>query len=290
LKEIMAMLIETLEGRRMLTVVSATFDAGTGTLTIVGNDKRDIIEVTPLTGGGVTASYDGSDVDFPGKIKLISISTGGGGDIISLATIVGIPISVNAGGGGDFIQGGSDKDTLKGGGDDDVIIGGAGNDVIDGGQQGDLLVGGIGDDTIIAGSSNQNDDTITGGKGDDVVDYSRSTTPVFIAIGALQPPPNESDKIYGDVNKIVGSPFVDEISNGTKRGMRIDGGAGNDTLTGGSGNDTLIGGAGNNPLNGMGGNDTFNLNGSTSNTVDGGSGIDSVLGSGSGADAVTNVP
>src|SRR5215212_3520081 len=158
------MFIDLLEPRRFLTIVSATFDANTRTLRIVGNDKRDIIEVTPLEGGGVSASFDGKDVDFPGTIKLISISTAGGGDLISLATVVGIPAFVDSGAGPDYINGGSANDTILAGGGPDVVIGGRGNDSLDGGLQGDLLVGGIGDDTIVAGSSDTNDDTITGGK------------------------------------------------------------------------------------------------------------------------------
>ena len=70
------MFIDPLEPRRLLTIVSATFTDGK--LRLVGNEKRDIIEVNPLAGGGVTASYDGKDVDYPGPIKLISINTGGG--------------------------------------------------------------------------------------------------------------------------------------------------------------------------------------------------------------------
>jgi Ca2+-binding RTX toxin-like protein len=282
------MFIDQLEPRRFLTITSATFDAATGKLTIIGNDKRDIVEITPLVGGGVTASYDGQDVDFPGKIKLISINTGGGGDIISLPA-VSIPAFIDAGAGPDFVQGGTGNDTILGGGGSDVILGGRGNDSLDGGLQGDLISGGIGDDTIMAGSSSMNDDTITGGKGNDTVDYSKSTAPVFVDVGALQPPAQESDLIYGDVNVLIGSPFGDELINGTKRGMRIDGGGGNDTIVGGSGNDTLIGGAGDNSLSGAGGNDLFDISAGGKDTVDGGSSSDSVLG-GQNDDMLTNVP
>src|SRR5580765_5343012 len=160
------MFIDPLEPRRFLTVVSATLTDGV--LRLVGNDKRDIIEVTPNGSGGVTASYDGKAVDYAGPIRLISINTGGGGDLVSLATIVEIPAFVDAGAGPDFINGGAADDTILAGGGSDAVVAGRGNDSIDGGLQGDLLVAGAGDDTIVAGSSDQNDDTITGGNGQDV--------------------------------------------------------------------------------------------------------------------------
>ena len=108
-------------------------------------------------------------------------------------------------------------------------------------------------------------------------------------IGALQPAFNESDKIYGDINEVIGSPFDDDIVNATKRGMRIDGGAGNDTLTGGSGNDTLIGGTGNNLLQGKGGNDLLSVGTGSSDTLDGGSGTDTAIGN-AGDDTLISVP
>jgi Ca2+-binding RTX toxin-like protein len=282
------MFIDPLEPRRLLTITSATFDPATGTLALVGNDKRDIVEMTSLPGGGVEADYDGNTVDYTGNIKLISVKTNGGGDIVNLAGVVGIPCFVDGGAGGDYITGGTGNDTLKGGGGLDAVIGGLGNDVLDGGLQGDLIVGGQGNDTIVAGSGTDNFDTITGGKGNDTIDYSKSTVGVIAHPGALDDT-TVSDLIYGDVETMIGSAFGDVLWNGTKRGMLINGGAGNDSIQGGSGRDTIIGGAGDNTIAGHGGNDSIDISAGGKDSVDGCSGVDTVIGAGP-EDKLLNVP
>ena len=270
------MFIDALEPRRMLTIVSMNFNAVSGELSLVGNDKRDIVEISPLTGGGVEADFDGKTVDYPGKIKLISIKTNGAGDSIDLSTIVGIPCFVDGGAGGDYITGGSGNDTLLGGGGSDVLIGGVGNDSLDGGLQNNLLVGGQGNDTLAGSTGGTSKDTITGGPGNDTVDYSQATSGVT-AHPALDDT-TVTDFIYGDVETLIGSAHSDTLWNGTKRGMLIQGGGGNDSIQGGSGNDTLIGGTGNNNIQGHGGEDLIDITASAKNTVNGCSGIDTVLG------------
>ena len=282
------MYFDSLEPRRLLTITTSTFDAATGQLSLVGNDKRDIVEITPRAGGGVEASYDGKDVAFTGKVKSISIKTNGAGDTISVATLVGIPCYIDAGDGGDYVNGSAANDTLIGGGGLDILLGGRGNDSIDGGLQGDLLAGSQGNDTIIAGSASDNEDTVSGGKGDDTVDYSKSASGVKAHTGALDDT-SVSDILYGDIEKLIGSPQADNLKNGTKRGMRIDGGAGNDTLSGGSGNDTIIGGTGNNRIEANGGADLIDISAGGQDRVDGCSGIDTVTGA-SDNDTLLNVP
>src|SRR5262249_3782852 len=122
------MFIDAMEPRRFLTIVSASFDAASGTLALVGDDERDIVEVTPFEKSGGAGSFDGKDVDYPGPVKRIDIRTNGGGDLINLSEVIGIPAFVDAGAGGDFVNGGSGNDTILGGGGPDVILGGGGND------------------------------------------------------------------------------------------------------------------------------------------------------------------
>ncbi len=90
-------------------------------------------------------------------------------------------------------------------------------------------------------------------------------------------------------NHITGTSAADQMDgfggNDTLLGEgghdRLDGGSGRDTLRGGDGNDTLIGNTGNDALYGGSGNDLFDMSFGSgtsygADTIDGGSGIDTV--------------
>jgi hypothetical protein len=78
----------------------------------------------------------------------------------------------------------------------------------------------------------------------------------------------------------------DVITAGTvTRSMRLDGGAGDDSITGGSGNDTLIGGKGNDVLTGGAGNDLL-TGGAGTNTFYAGDGVADTLDSAGGLNNV----
>lgn len=136
------------------------------------------------------------------------------------------------------IDGTSAADTLTGTELGDNINGLAGADVLDGVGGNDCLIGGDGNDRLNGGEGR---DTLEGASGNDVED---------------------------------GGNGNDRASGGSGRD-RMSGGAGNDALNGLSGNDTLSGGTGNDSLNGSTGNDKIN-GGSGKNKYAGGSGNDTI--------------
>ena len=179
-----------------------------------------------------------------------------------------------------IIMAGSGSDTITMGSADDIIAGGGGNDTITAGEGVNNVSGGAGDDTISAGAGN---DTLSGNAGNDVINGG-----------------DGSDTIYGDDDTFSAvTDGADRIDGGTGND-RIYGGGGNDTLYGGDGNDSLTGGKGADYLEGGAGNDSLDgfgdyygsednlpdvliagagddsLTAGYGDTVDGGSGTDSL--------------
>ena len=203
---------EPLERRAML---SATFDDGTGVLTITGTESADVITLKSVRQNGevVNGSVRVRGVSLEGgpsngvfqNVTSVVISSLGGNDKVTigpgLRAVSGgfLAVTVDAGSGRDTVVGGEGDDTIIGGGDDDNLRGGKGNDDVDGGQGNDRCSGDDGDDALIGGGGN---DDLRGGKGD--------------------------DSAYGGTGK-----------------DRLLGGVGDDDLDGGTDDDKLIGGAGN---------------------------------------------
>ncbi len=203
---------EPLERRAML---SATFDTGTGVLTITGSEAADVITLKAVRQNGtvVNGSVRVRGVSLEGgpsngvfqNVTSVVISSLGGDDRVvvgpGLRTASGglLGVTVDAGSGKDTVVGGEGDDTIIGGGDDDNLRGGKGNDDIDGGQGNDRCSGDDGDDALVGGGGN---DDLRGGKG--------------------------NDSAYGGMGK-----------------DRLLGGVGDDDLDGGADDDKLIGGAGN---------------------------------------------
>lgn len=260
---------------RMLLSVSIAYDTDDKSLHFVGNDRRDSIEFARTSAPQTLAAVvNGEDFEFTDPISLIVIDTGEGADTVILGEIT-IPCFARGGKGPDSLSGGFGNDTFDGEGGDDYIFGSRGSDSLTGGLQGDSMGGGDDDDDIVAGSSDINDDTISGGDGIDLVDYSTVTDNVAAIVGLDQPDPDQDDFILSDVEVLFGSPQNDTLTNGTRHPMRIDGRAGNDTLTGGSGNDTIVGGDGADSLHGKGGRDSLFANDNGLDTVNGGADGDS---------------
>ncbi|MEG3093265.1 calcium-binding protein, partial [Sphingomonas sp. PB1R3] len=170
----------------------------------------------------------------------------------------------------DFIVGSSSGDTVDGLDGADTIFGMDGNDTLSGGAGNDELRGGVGADTIHGGdgddvvSGDEGLDTLDGGAGFDTVDYGFSLDRWSIDLGA------------GTATMIgVDNPQVETIS-GFEAAI---GGIGADVLTGDESANTLRGGSGNDVLRGAGGDDIFLVDGEEDgvDTVDGGSGVDTIL-------------
>lgn len=283
--------LQSLEPRRLLTV-TIHYDEHRQILSFLGNDKRDTLEFgrTDPT-ETLRVVVNGQEEVFTSPIRSLSLSLGGGADTVILGQVT-IPAFVRGGQGDDSLSGGLGNDTLLGEGGFDYVFGREGHDSLDGGLQGDTIFGYTGNDTVTSGSDIlENDDTISGGAGSDLVDYSASTNPLVLRIGDFTTPPNDiSDYIYADIETLRGTAGNDFIRNLNRRGMRIEGQAGNDELQGGSGNDTLVGGDGQDTLLGEGGLDVLDAQDGAADVVNGGSGVDSLLSSDEGLDQVTNIP
>ncbi|MGL5838242.1 MAG: cadherin domain-containing protein [Sphingorhabdus sp.] len=151
-------------------------------------------------------------------------------------------------------------DTISGGGGDDVINSGDGNDTIQysGIAEGfDRVDGGLGTDTIVALANNT------------IIGLASITRVEGISAGS-----------FTGVS-ISGSAAADTLSFAgmTLTGItRIDGGAGNDTITASSAAATLVGGSGDDTLTGGAGNDSFRFSGIADgfDAITGGAGTDTI--------------
>lgn len=177
----------------------------------------------------------------------------------------------------DNLDGTRGRDRILGLAGDDRLNGEAGNDCLYGGFDNDLLIGAAGGDRIEGGNG---DDTLLGGPGaDDLYGQQGNDT----ADGGPGP-----DRFWGGGGD-------DRLRGGQSNDM-IRGQGGNDNLSGGPGRDTLVGGPGNdtitevpagysptepldtgqNRVDAGGRNDTLNVANGQRDTVDCGTGRDTV--------------
>jgi Ca2+-binding RTX toxin-like protein len=151
---------------------------------------------------------------------------------------------------------------------------GAGNDTINasgGNGTGTALVapivfeGGEGTDTMTSGLG---PDAFAGGGGTDTVVYTGSAALTVTIDGvANDGAAGEGDNVGTDVERVTGASGNDSIT----------GSAGANLLKGGGGADTLTGGLGADTLNGGGGNDRIEARDGVVDTVQCGSGTDTVI-------------
>ena len=120
----------------LATVVPVDPNLANGSLTGLGTDALQSIELVKLTGGSAANRLDASA--FSGRVSL------------------------DGAGANDTLIGSASSDTLIGGGGDDVLIGNAGNDSLDGNAGNDSLTGGLGRDKLKGGAGT---DTLDGGAG-----------------------------------------------------------------------------------------------------------------------------
>ena len=269
---------ESLESRAML---SATYDVGTGVLTLQGTERADVISVSKGRDAGsvVVRGVDGvqKDAVFT-QVSGVVIETFGGNDKVSIGRGVRAPNgalmsftidvgngndSVEAGDGNDTIRGGDGNDSIRGRGGDDRIEGGNGNDSCNGEGGNDDLSGGAGVDSLAGGLGN---DKMSGDDGNDLVSGD-----------------DGDDSIQGGSGRdtLNGGNGRDGVEGGADDDT-INGGSADDNLRGESGRDTIRGGTGNDSISG--GTDDDSIFGDDGDDdLDGGSGKDRIRG-GRGAD------
>ena len=227
-------------------------DGGSGTDTIAAQANNTTIGLSSLTGVETISG---------GAFTGVSIAGSANGDNLNFSAVTLSAITkVDGGSGNDTIVGSANADTIVGGAGDDNLSGSGGNDVfqVSGASDGfDAVDGGAGTDTISAMANNT------------AIGLSSLTGIEAISAGA-----------FTGVT-IAGSGNADtlDLSAVTLTAItKIDGGAGNDTLTGSSVADTIVGGVGDDSLAGSGGNDIFQVSGTGDgfDAVDGGAGTDTI--------------
>jgi Ca2+-binding RTX toxin-like protein len=300
-------------GERILPAVTATFLPSIGVLTVFGDAADNTIVVSRDAAGRILVN--GSAVPILGgtptvaNTALIQVFGLDGNDNISLDEANGALPAANlfGGAGNDTLVGGSGNDMLFGQAGNDTLLGKGGNDFLFGGDGNDTLIGGTGNDQVFGQAGNDRmiwnpgdgTDLNEGGDGVDTVEVNGGNGAENFTVAAngtrvrfdrLDPAPFSID-IGTSENLVVNMNGGDDTftaGNGLAPliSLRVDGGAGNDTITGGDGNDvliggdgndTIIGGRGNDTLIGGAGNDTFVWNpGDGSDTVEGQGGVDTL--------------
>jgi Ca2+-binding RTX toxin-like protein len=177
--------------------------------------------------------------------------------------------------GDDGLVGTNGDDTIESLGGNDVIVGLAGNDSLDGGDGHDILRGQGGDDTLTGGTG---DDFLVGGPGNDLLDGGDGQDRAGYASGATAGVHVDLNLqgVAQDTGQGVDTLVNIEHVSGTTFGDTLIGDAGDNWIWGQGGNDSLAAGAG---------NDLVQLGWTASDdTVDGGSGIDTLSFDGNGSD------
>lgn len=145
--ESIAPVVESLEGRRMLSVALKA-----GVLSIAGTNEDDQIIVYGA-GKHIVVSENGMSRSLLREgVESLRIDARKGNDLV----VVGLklPAEILGGAGNDTVVGGLGNDELYGGAGKDRLTGGLGNDLLDGGAHADELDGGTGRDMLVGGTGN----------------------------------------------------------------------------------------------------------------------------------------
>ena len=264
---------------------NATMDGGAGINALLFNSGATLDD----TGFGVISNIskialsDAADLVTLGTSAVTkgftSINSNGGNDTLN-ASAIDADVTLSGGAGADSILGGSGTDSLVGGADNDTLFGGGNGDTLLGEAGADSLLGGAGADSLLGGADN---DTLLGEAGSDTLLGEAGADSLLGGAG--------NDSLLGgaDNDTLLGEAGSDTLF-GEAGSNSLLGGADNDSLVAGTGTDTILGEAGNDTLvadsigsaSMLGGNDNDSFlfsNGIqlTNNTVDGGSGIDTLV-------------
>lgn len=269
-------------------------------------DRGDTVPPNPPLPPPVTLPSLGRGIDPDGD----TMHGGSGRD-----TIIGDlgPDLIVGNGANDLLDGAQGDDTILGGSGHDTLLGMEGNDRLIGNSGNDLLDGGEGEDTLVWGGGGHGVDTLKGGSGSNTAEIAASNADNNLhvdqtAFGTLQVSEGAASiEINDSLHSVVvnGGGGNDAITVGdVRRGglvglfingdggddvldatgavlgnvqLRMNGNAGNDTLTGSEFRETLSGGTGDDVLNAGGGDDVVNGD-DGADVADGGSGNDTLNG------------
>ncbi|WP_442578228.1 beta strand repeat-containing protein [Mesorhizobium sp. ASY16-5R] len=235
-------------------------DAAVDQVNVAGTNGGDAVKVT---GGSANMTVSGLSAKV--LVTALEITDGvainvlGGNDTVDASAALHAVV-VNGGTGNDTLTGSASADFLAGGDDADTISGGSGNDLMFGENGDDRLVWNSGDGTdLIEGDAGTDTVEVNGGGGSEVflvsanVDRVRveGTNPELFALDigtseALVLNAGDGD----DVVTMTGAL-------GALIAIRVNGGAGDDTISAADGNDVLDGGTGADRLEGGFGDDIY---------------------------------
>lgn len=227
-----AMGLESLETRALLSAATWVLSSNGLTLTVKGTNANESITVQDTGTGTVTIDCDGTTEDTGvavAGLRSIRMKGSGGNDTLTVdASISTITAHLNGDAGDDTLVSAAGGSRMKGGAGSDTYTGGSGRDI-----------------AIIDAADSAANIALGGG-----IDKLRLSEAMTIAL---------TDAM--SVVNVGGSPGNDTIDgSAVTNKLNINGGDGNDNLTGGSDNDTLKGGDGDDTLQGRGGSDTLDGN------------------------------
>ncbi|WP_205760888.1 beta strand repeat-containing protein [Luteolibacter luteus] len=254
-------------------VITAAFTPGSGVLVINGGNQDNAITVSRdaagnlrVNGGAVIVTGGTPTVANTTRIDIFGLD---GDDQLSLDESLGAipPARLFGGNGNDALTGGSGADFLDGGAGNDSLLGKGGIDNLLGGDGNDSLAGGDANDQVSGGN---NDDTLIWNPGDDTdLNEGDGGTDTIVVNGG-----NGSESFTTTANgtrvrfdRITPAPFALDLGTAEKLVLNCNGGddsfstTGNlaaliqITVDGGAGVDTLLGSNGADLLFGGEGND-----------------------------------
>ncbi|AFY80093.1 Ig-like domain-containing protein [Oscillatoria acuminata] len=256
-----------------------------------GGEGDDIADYSDIS-VGINLDLSSQRVTLPGGIieKFVSIESADGSTGHDTLHGNSQANRLNGGAGNDQLYGYDGDDRLNGGDGNNTLLGGAGNDHLSSRVHSgkNYLNGETGNDALVG----YGEDTLYGGDGNDTLSIPFSTEKFNLLYGG-----NDNDVLSsGDRDTLYGENGNDTLYGGQGSNY-LDGGEGNDTLYGtnqydddgsinnygndtlygGNGEDYLDGGKGNNLLNGGAGNDVLKSASNTNDTIDGGSGTDTLI-------------
>jgi len=227
-----------------------------------------------------------------GAVRLLGDATANSLNFTGV-TLVGGNITMDLGAGNDSVLGGTSADR---------ILAGEGDDTIGGGMGDDSLYGGAGSDTyVVEGTSASGfggydlwSDTGTGAGEVDRIVAAAGTAAVDIAMRGFSATATGIERIdatattglvrlLGDGNANTFNFTGVSLLGGN---LRIDVGAGNDSVLGSAGSDEIWGGLGVDTLNGAGGSDTYVVGGTIGSGFEG---IDVITDKGTGVGEVDRI-
>ena len=223
--------------------------------------------------GGYYERPDGFEyIQFSDGVYNVTTRTFTAGQVrVSLANLLATPVPA--------YPGSSQSQTLTGTAAAETLTGGAAGDTITGLGEDDTLIGNGGDDIFRVTGAADGFDNVDGGAGNDTITATANNA--VIGLSALAGVETIAASGFAGVS-ILGSSAANTLnfSGVTLTGItRIDGGAGNDTITGPATGATIVGGVGDDNLTGGAGNDTFEVNGTGSglDIINGGAGSDTLI-------------